>query len=225
MVLCGDCATDHKQWKPFEGHNIIEMNKLILASVQKNGEICSQHGKPLALYCLNCELCICQECGDEIVHNNHTVQLLAEFMKENVQSDLDRTKEQLDQLQATLEELEKRREEVLMQGEETKRKIQMQAQGLISKLMESERQIVDQIDNNVQRKVRTLEGQEEDAKSILQELKHCQQYVELSLQLGTPESVLLEKDALMRHIEKVTKKAQEKDFTPLEKPDITITRN
>ena len=91
--------------------------------------------------------------------------------------------------------------------------------------MEYERQICETVDSEMKKKVKTLDEQEEDAKAMLKELHDCEQYVELSLQYGSPEYILMEKEKLAAHIERVVQKAQQKSYEPLVEADFTITRN
>ena len=222
LILCESCVSQHKKLKPFDKHVVLQMEEYVGIVTKTKDEHCAKHDKPLFLYCMSCNCCVCQECRANPDHMNHSIKLLCDYIMEDVNAEYDT---RMKQLQETMDSLKQEQEKVTLEGELAIRNIDLQTQAMIDQLTEYGRQIHEKVDNDTKRKIKTLREQEEDADEMLQELQDCERYVELYLQYSTPEQVLMHKNDLLKYVETVVKKAQQKNYEPLVEADISLTRN
>ena len=115
-----------------------------------------------------------------------------------------------------------REREVTTQGEEVKKEIHTQAQLIIDLVQQSEKELVQQVDTAVQRKIQLLTKQREEAETIL---KGCEDFVEQSLKVGSQQQILREKQNILQVMTTVNQDVNPVVFQPIEEANITFTRN
>ena len=118
-----------------------------------------------------------------------------------------------------------REREVTKQGENVKKEIHTQAQLIINLVQQSERQLVQQVDTAVQQKIQLLTKQREEAETVLNQLKGCEEFVEQSLKVGTQQQVLREKQTMVQVMATVNQDVNPAVFQPIEEANITFTKN
>lgn len=106
--MCSNCATQHLRQRPSRNHEIINLTGLLsVDKVKLTSRTCEKHYKaPLNVFCLNCELTICEKCFSES-HQGHSSEEVRQRAKK-IQSELDEISEnmslQFEKLQAGIKE-------------------------------------------------------------------------------------------------------------------------
>ena len=115
--------------------------------------------------------------------------------------------------------------EVTKQGEDVKKEINTHAQLIVNLVRQSERQLVQQVDTVVQRKIQLITKQREEAEIVLNQLKSCEEFVEQSLKVGSQQQVLREKQSMLKVMTTVNQDVNPVAFQPIEEANTTFTRN
>ena len=128
-------------------------------------------------------------------------------------------------INTALTNLTTREREVTKQGEDVKKEINTHAQLIVNLVQQSERQLVQQVDTVVQRKIQLITKQREEAEIVLNQLKGCEEFVEHSLKVGSQQQILREKQSMVQVMTTVNQDVNPVVFQPLEEANITFTRN
>ena len=161
---------------------------------------CEVHKDSLRVYCETCQDLICRDCTVSL-HQNHKYKLIAECYpdhQQEIEANLTTVKDKVADINTAVTNLITREREVTTQGEEVKNEIHTQAQLIINLVQRSERQLVQQVDTAVQQKTQLLAKQREEAETILNQLKVCEEFVEQSLKVGSQQQVLREKQNMIQ---------------------------
>lgn len=106
--MCSNCAIQHLRQKLSKNHEIIDLKGLSShEKVKLTSRTCEKHSEaPLNVFCLNCELTICERCFSES-HQGHSSEEVRQ-RAEKIQSELDEISEnmslQFEKLQAGVKE-------------------------------------------------------------------------------------------------------------------------
>ena len=224
----------HNKWKAFSTHEIINVqdvavntSKLLPLSEDKNTK-CNDHNEPIKVYCETCQELICRDCTVSKRHRNHDYNLITESYPKHhqeIEADLTKVKTKVANINTAVTNLITREREVTKQGEDVKNEIHTQAQLIINLVQQSERQLVQQVDTAVQQKIQLLTKQKEEAETVLNQLKSCEEFVEQSLKVGTQQQILREKQNMVRVMATVIQDVNPVVFQPIEEANITFTRN
>ena len=115
--------------------------------------------------------------------------------------------------------------EITKQGEDVKKEIHTHAQLIINLIQQSERQLVQQVDTTVQHKIQLLTKQREEAETVLNQLKGCEEILEQSLKIRSQQPVLMEKQSLIQIMTTVNQDVNSLVFQPIEETNIQFVRN
>ena len=232
--LCPECLEAHNKWQAFSTHEVINVqdvavdtSKLLPLNEVRNMK-CNDHKKSLKVYCENCQELICRDCTISQRHQNHKYKLIAECYPDHhqeIEANLTTVKNKVADINTAVTNLITREREVTTQGEEVKKEIHTQAQLIINLVQRSERQLVQQVDTAVQQKTQLLTKQREEAQTILNQLKGCEEFVEQSLKVGSQQQVLREKQNMVQVMTIVNQDVNPVVFQPIEEANITFTRN
>ena len=187
---------------------------------------CEVHKDSLRVYCETCQDLFCH-CVLSL-HQHHKYKLIAECYPDHhqeIEANLRTVKRNVADMNIAVTNLITREREVTTQGEEVKNEIHTQAQLIINLVQRSERQLVQQVDTAVQQKTQLLAKQREEAETILNQLKGCEEFVEQSLKVGSQQQVLREKQNMIQIMTTVNQDVNPVVFQPIEEANITFTRN
>ena len=187
---------------------------------------CEVHKDSLRVYCETCQDLFCH-CVLSL-HQHHKYKLIAECYPDHhqeIEANLTTVKKKVADINTAVTNLITREREVTTQGEEVKKEIHTQAQLIINLVQRSERQLVQQVDTAVQQKTQLLAKQREEAETILNQLKGCEEFVEQSLKVGSQQQVLREKQNMIQIMTIVNQDVNPVIFQPIEEANITFTRN
>ena len=205
--LCPECLEAHNKWQAFSTHEVINVqdvavntSKLLPLNENRNMK-CNDHKKSLKVYCETCQELICRDCTISQRHQNHKYKLIAECYPDHhqeIEANLRTVKKKVADINTAVTNLITREREVTTQGEEVKKEIHTQAQLIINLVQQSERQLVQEVDTAVQQKTQLLTKQREETETILNQLKGCEEFVEQSLNVGSQQQVLREKQNMVQ---------------------------
>ena len=189
---------------------------------------CEIHHDPLKVYCETCQELICRDCTISQRHQNHKYKLVIECYPDHhqeIEANLTTVKRKVADTNTALTNLITRDRDVTKQGEDVKKEIHTHAQLIINLVQQSERQLVQQIDTEVQQKIQLLTKQREQAETLLNQLKGCEEFVEQSLKVGSQQQVLREKQSMVQVMTTVNQDVNPVVFQPIEEANISFTGN
>ena len=186
---------------------------------------CDIHDDPLRVFCITCRKLICRDCTVIPRHRNHDYDLVTNIypkQKQEIESKLKKLKERVDVTSSAMNSLTDNKREIGKQGEDVKSKIHNRAQYIVELVQQSERQLTEQVDTIVQKKCCLLDKQREEIKSVFDQLKSCEEFVEQNLKKNTPQKILSEKRSLVKNMEMVTRSTNHVILDSVEKADIAF---
>ena len=196
-------------------------------SVEDNMK-CNIHHDPLKVYCETCEELICRDCAVTKQHRNHDYNLITESYPKHhqeIEATLTTVKKKVADINTALTNLIIREREVTKQGEDVKKEIHTQATLITNIVQQSERQLVQQVDTAVQQKIQLLMKQKEEAETVLNKLKGCEEFVEQSMKIGSQQQILREKQSLIQIMATVNQDVNPVVYQPIEAANVIFIRN
>ena len=229
--LCQKCIDVHKNWAPFGDHKITSLDEVAISASQllpEKQEIkCSAHNEPLKIFCGTCEELICHDCTVRI-HRDHDYDLISDCylihcqkLEASVKSVSDKVTAVTDVLTALID----RENEIREQGEVVKEEMHVMVEEMIDILRQSERQLTREVDTVTDSKLQVLSEQKKSAKRRLSQLKDCQEFVEQSLEIGSPQEVVTSTKQMMECMSHVTQQVNIEEFNPREKANLHFKKD
>uniref|UniRef100_A0A1X7US26 RING-type domain-containing protein n=1 Tax=Amphimedon queenslandica TaxID=400682 RepID=A0A1X7US26_AMPQE len=214
----------------FHLHNLKEMYSLMKKTADLSNPqeaTCSDHGKPLELFCETCDAVICSHCLARN-HKHHEYDLIADSYTQHCQklteclSPVEGKKEALKKVLSALAE---REGEIRERGEGVLEEIHEMVEEMIVVLRQSERKLTEQAKRVTDNKLKVLSQQIKSAEMSLSVLEDVEDYVEQSLKTGSPEQVLRCKKQMMERMSEVTAGINVEELHPKEKGDFVLSKD
>ena len=234
MFFCPECLHHHDNWKPNAGHQTLSLEEVANTAYQlphskpEATDNCTDHNKPLEIFCETCEESICHNCTVK-KHKDHDYDVVIDTYKKHrgilEKSSVQPLNEQNDRLIQDKTSLINRKKEITQQGEMTKENIHHIIDQLKRVLDKTERKLTGEVDVAVQHKVIVLDHQIKEVETALDEVRECRDHVEQSLKVGTPQQVLSTKSQMMSRTESIINSVKDKRFQPLEQADIELVKS
>ena len=191
--------------------------------VPKKQEIqCSSHNKPLEIFCGTCEEFICHDCTVR-VHRDHDYDLVSDCYPihcQKLETNLKSIGDKVTAVTDILTALTDRENEIREQRKVVKEEIHVIAEEMIGTLRQSEIQLTRALDTVTGHKLQVLSDQKKLADERLSQLKNCQEFVEQSLKIGSPQEVVKSTKQMMEHMSHVTQQVNIEEFIPKEKANL-----
>ena len=234
VFLCPECLHHHDNWKRNAGHQTLNLDEVANTAYQlpqtkpEATDNCTDHNKPLEIFCETCEELICHNCTVK-KHKDHDYDVVIDTYEKH-QSILEKSSiqplnQQYERLTKDKTSLINRKKEIEQQGEKTKEDIHHMIDQLKRLLDETERKLTGDVDIASQHKFIVLDHQIKEAERALGQVKECRDHVEQSLNVGTPQQVLSTKSQMMIRTESVINTVKVKTFQPLEQADIELVKS
>ena len=188
---------------------------------------CSDHGKPLELFCETCDTVICVNCSYRN-HKHHKSELIIDSYathREALEKSLNPVKGKIEGLKKVLSALAEREGEIRERGEGVLEEIHEMVEEMMNVLRESERKLTEQAKRVTDDKLKVLSEQMKSAEMSLNLLEDVEDYVEQSLKTGSPQQVLRSKKQMMERMSKVTAEINVEELHPKEKADIVLSED
>ena len=214
----------------FHLNNLKEMYSLTkktadLSNLQE--ATCSDHGKPLELFCETCNAVICVTCQFRN-HKHHECDLISDSYTKHCQklreclSPVEGKKEAVKKILSALAE---REGEIRERGEGVLEEIHEMVEEMIAVLHQSERKLTEQAKRVTDDKLKVLSEQMKSAEMSLSVLEEIEDYVEQSLKTGSPQQVLRSKKEMMERMSEVTGGINVEELHPKEKGDYVLSKD
>ena len=188
---------------------------------------CSEHNKSLEIFCGTCEELICHDCIVRI-HRDHDYDLVSDCYPkcgQKLETSLKYIKEKVDAITDVLTALKDIENEIREQGEVVKEEIHVMVEEMIDVLHQSERQLTREVDTVTGSKLQVLSDQKKSAETRLSQLKDCQEFVEQSLEIGSPQQVVISTKLMTECISHVAEQVNMKDLKSREKANLHFKKS
>ena len=186
---------------------------------------CSDHGKPLELFCETCNTVICVTCLAHD-HKHHEYELVTDSYTKHCQklrAPVGRKKEALKKVLSALAE---REGEIRERGEGVLEEIDEMVEEMMNVLRQSERKLTEEAKRVTDAKLKVLSEQMNSARKSLNLLEDVENYVEQSLKTGSPQQVLRSKKQVMEcNVSEVTGQINVEELHPEEKADFVLSKD
>ena len=229
--LCQECINSHQKFTAVADHKITSLDEVASSAsklVPEKLKIkCSNHSKPLEIFCRTCEELICHDCIVRI-HRDHDYDLVSDCYPkhcQNLETSLKSVSNKVTAVTDVLTALTERENEIRKQGEVAKEEIHVMVEEMIDVLRQSERQLTREVDTVTDSKLQVLSEQKKSAEISLNQLKDCQEFVEQSLKIGSSQEVVSSTKQMMDHISHVTEQVIIEDFNPREKANLHFNKD
>ena len=231
--ICTTCANIHSDWDEYAQHEVVaieqlerEEKELDVLKKKKAALCCSLHqGKELELYCETCGELICQNCTVK-KHKDHQYDLVSNCFERHeaeIASSLEPIEEQLDAVNKALEQLELQSHELSDQRAAIEADIHQQIQHVIELLQARKAELIDQLDQFIQEKMKNLAAQKDELETIHTQLVSCLSFVKDRLRRGTHGEVIKMKKAVTKQIKELTDNFDPDMLPPCELADVKFT--
>ena len=229
--LCQKCIDIHKNWAPIADHKITSLDEVATSAFKllpmKQETKCSTHNKRLKIFCATCEEVICQDCTVRI-HKDHDYDLVSDcYLKQyqKLQTALKPICEMVIVINDVLTALTTRENNIKEQREVIKEEIHVMVEEMIDILHQSERKLTRDVEIITDNKLNVLSEQKKSAEIKLSQLNDCQEFVEKSLEIDSPQQVLKSTKQMMERISHVTQQVNIEEFNPRENANIHFNKN
>uniref|UniRef100_A0A1X7TCU4 RING-type domain-containing protein n=1 Tax=Amphimedon queenslandica TaxID=400682 RepID=A0A1X7TCU4_AMPQE len=191
---------------------------------------CRDHGRPFELFCDTCNTVICSHCVVR-THKHHEYDLITESYTKHCQKlreCLSPVEGKKKAVKKALSALAKREGEIRERGEVVLEEIHEMVEEMIAVLRESERKLTEQAKRVTDDKLKVLSEQMKSAEMSLSVLEDVENYVEQSLNTGSPQQVLRSKKQMMERMSEdceVTTVINVEKLHPKEKADFLLNKN
>ena len=217
--ICSKCTEIHSEWEELYFHEVVGTDQVTanvaqLVSPKKKVMYCPKHnGKELDIYCETCEELICLHCTVRLHQREegHKFDLVSDVFskhKDELVSCLKPVEEQLSFAAKFTESLG-----ILTDQEAAiEADIRENIRQLHEALEVRESELIGQLGQMTQQKLKTLETQRPQLELIQARLNSCHDFVNKSLQTGNQAEILKMKKPIMKQIKQTI--AESADFKP-----------
>ena len=232
--FCLDCQQQHDNWKAFSNHQTLSFEELASTAYQlpqakpEATDNCTDHNKPLEIFCETCEELICQLCTVR-KHAGHSYDVVSDTYKKHcdtiTKSSLQPLNQQVDRLSQCMTGLIDIRKTINEQSQKTKAEVHLSITELKQVVDETERKLTRDVDIALKHKVCVLDHQIKEVETALGQVRECRDHVEQSLKIGTPQQVLSTKSQMMSRTESVISNVKDITFQPSEQANIKLVKS
>ena len=229
--LCEKCIDIHKSGASDTDHIIASFDEVDRSASQmlslKQETKCSSHDKPLEFFCGTCEELICHDCSVRM-HKNHNCNSVASCYSKDyhtLETNLKGVSDRLALVTNVLATLADRENEIRAQGESIKDEIHTTVKEIINTLQQSEKQLIENVEEATGNKLQVLSEQKKSAEMKLTQLKECKESVTQNLKIGNPQQVVTSAKQLFDHMRNVSQKVIIEELNPKEKADLHFNKS
>ena len=228
--ICASCVDIHTNWEELSSHEIVSVDQLQGAVTKhvppkKVTHFCLKHDdQQLRLYCETCEELICHDCTVQF-HKGHQYEVIRDTFerhKTEITASIKPVKVHKSIVNDKLIGLKERHTEIINRRDKIETDIHSKFLSFIEILKGREEELISQLDELVQLKVKNLEAQRDEVEIILVRLDRCLSVVAETLKTGNREEVMKMKKAFMKQIETMTAEFNEEALTPCEEANMVF---
>ena len=224
QFICATCSDVHANWEEFSSHEVVSMDQL-KGDVSKHvppkklTHFCSKHkDQELRLYCETCEELICHDCTIRL-HQGHQYDLISDTFeghKADITASLEPVEKHMGITSNKLKQLDARCTEITEQRALVKANIHKEICGFIEMLKRREVELVGQVDQLVEPKLKNLAAQRDEIETIQAQLGSCLSFVKESLRTGSQGEIVKMRKKVVKQIKEMTTELNADALTPCE---------
>ena len=234
MFYCQQCLHFHDKLKSNTSHHTISLDE-VASSVHQLTQAkpdptmnCTDHDKPLEIFCEECQQLICQHCTVK-KHKDHDYDLVTDTYKQHkdaiVQCSLQPLNKEFDRLQEARLILVASKNEISQQVETTIEEIDHTITQIKNHLDDTGRKLKDDARLALRYKDSVLDQQIKEIDTAIDQVSEYRDHVDQCVEVGTPQQLLLTKPQITSHSQNVIKSAKNKTLKPLEQADIRLVKS
>ena len=228
QFICATCSDVHANWEEFSSHEVVSMDQL-KGDVSKHvppkkvTHFCSKHkDQELRLYCETCEELICHDCTIRL-HQGHQYDLISDTFeghKADITASLEPVEKYMGIASDKLKQLDVRCTEITEQGALVKANIHKEIRAFIDMLKRREAELVGQVDQLVEPKLKNLAAQRDEIETIQAQLGSCLSFVKESLRTGSQGEIVKMRKKVVKQIKEMTTEFNADALSPCEVANI-----
>ena len=231
QFICTKCTEFHQEWEDLSTHEVISLSQLEgdvmqLVPPTKKVTYCSKHPtKESDLYCETCEELICRDCIVR-VHRDHQYDLIPDAFpkhKDVIINHLQPVKQQLGVVNEAIKSLDTRRQAISDQQMAIETDIHKTIRRLQETLEERKTELIGQLDQLTQQKLKSLAAQSDEFELIQTRLSSCLDFVNENLRTSSQSEILAVKKPVVQQIEGMTAEFKPDALALVEQADLKFT--
>ena len=226
--LCQECIDVHKKFTAIADHNVRSLDEVVTSASQLLPIMkCSSHNETLEIFCETCEELICHHCTIRI-HKEHEYDLVSGCYPKHCQkleASLQSVSNKITAITDVLTTFTNRENEIKEQGEVIKEEIHSMVEEMIAILRQSERELTNDVDILIGKKLEVLSDQKKLSEKKLSQLKECQEFVEQNLEICNSQQVVTSSKHMIKYMSQVTKQIDTEKHQPEEKADLYFKKD
>ena len=228
--VCEKCTELHELWKDLSTHNIVTIKAVQkeaanLVPTTKKVMYCPKHPeKKLKIYCETCGELICNNCTIRL-HQGHNYDLVTDTFpkhREEIVSSLQPVKQHLATVNKAVQALDTRTKEIEEQRMTVEADIHKQIDGLHQALEQRRTELVGQLHQLTQQKLKALTAQRDQCELVQTQLSSCLDYVVGSLKTGSEGEILTMKTPVLKQIGHITTEFNPNMLAPEQKANMAL---
>ena len=230
QFVCKKCVKVHEVWKDLNTHHIVtikdvQTEAVKLVPLMKKIMYCSQHpGEKLKIYCETCGELICNDCTIRL-HQGHNYDLVTDTFqrhKGEIVSSLQPVKQHLATVNEAIQALDTRKKDIEDQRVAIEADIHKQINRLLQALEQRRTELVGQLDQLTQQKLKGLAAQRDQCELVQTQLSSCLDYVEGSLKTSSEGEILAKKTTVLKQVQQITAKFNPIMMAPEQEADMIL---
>ena len=229
--VCDECIKVHQTWEEYSIHKLISLEQLKsdttkMISPTKKILYCSKHpAKELDLFCETDKELICRDCIIK-THRDHQYNLVSDAFpkhREAIVSYLEPVRRQLSTVEKAYHALNIAQGQIMDQREAIEADIQRKIRQLHEALDVRKAELIVQLDQMTQEKLKTLSIQRDELEPVQSRLKSCLEFVSSSLKTSSEGEVLAMEKPIVEKIKEICAEVDPNMLHPQEQADMALT--
>ena len=233
QFVCNECTEIHQLWKELKTHKIasfsdIQREAADLMPSKKKVTYCPKHSENiLKIYCETCGELICNDCTIRL-HQGHNYDLVTDTFqrhKGEIVSSLQPVKQHLATVNEAIQSMDTRKKDIEEQRMTIEADIHKQINRLLQALEQRRTELVGQLDQLTQQKLKGLAAQRDQCELVQTQLSSCLDYVEGSLKTSSEGEILAMKTTVLKQIQQITAEFNPNTLAPEQEANIILVTN
>ena len=228
--ICAECVKSHKRIRQYSKHEISSLDDLKQGKckpVEKKEDLpdkCEDHDEPKVIYCYDCDALICRDCimKDHKEHNFEFCKKSARHTKGELSQELEPLKLLKAEILHAAELVQATKQEVEDQGLSVAKEIKMAFSELHQILNEREKELLQEAETKVGKKVEKLSEQEKMLTHASVEIQGVVDYTEQCLSLCTDVEIMGLQAETKTKIRRETEEHSKMSLEPAEEADVGV---
>ena len=223
--VCQLCIEMHQIWEEYSTHKVIDLEQLNIMEVIPPTLYCPKHpGKELDLFCETDQELICQHCIVN-THRDHQYNLVSEAYprhRDTIITYLGPVMQQLNTVNRAIQSLDTTKVNIMEQRAAIESNIQREIRLLHEALEVRNTELIGQLDQMTQHKIKTLSIQKDELVLIQTRLNSCVEFVSDSLKTGSSGEILAMEIPVVQQMKELCADFNTEKLPPQVVPDMVF---